>query len=185
MDVADGVEKDARLLECPVNGEVDILLIVQWLVPCFVCMRASPPGPIGDGFDRLHGDITLLAGGEQGIEVFRVVGTLHGQEVVGQQHRIEVVAFQAAPMGGGNLQPVSGNADSAYQALMLRLDSCFNRAAGTESNVPLDGVDEVVQLPQVYRVNAHAFEGAMQILLRGLSRARRFSWQQKIASDTA
>ena len=49
------------------------------------------------------GDIALLANRKQSIEVFGVVGVLHRDVVVRKQHRIKVEAFEAAPVGSGNL----------------------------------------------------------------------------------
>ena len=60
-------------------------------------MGTSQPGPVGDRLDRLDGDVTLLAGREQCVEVFGVVGVLHGQIVIGKQNRVEVEAFNALP----------------------------------------------------------------------------------------
>src|SRR5262249_50924955 len=57
--------------------------------------------------------------------------------------------------------------DEADQALLPRLDRGLDGAARAEGLVPLDRVDQVVQLPEVDVVDAEPVEGAVQLLARG------------------
>ena len=65
LEVAGAVEEHAGLAQHPVHGEVDLALIDERLVPgrCGVLPRA--PRAARDALDRLHGDVALLADGEQ------------------------------------------------------------------------------------------------------------------------
>ncbi len=112
MYIAYGVQENAGPLQHPVYRHVDILLVFQWFIPGVAGVFAPQPGLVGDGLDGLYGNVTLLAGRKQGIEVFGVVGVLHGEIVIGEQHRVKVEAFQAAAVCGGNLQAMAGDADS-------------------------------------------------------------------------
>ena len=58
------------------------------------------------------------------------------------------------------------DADEADETLVARLDGCFERAAFAECSLPLDRVDEVVQLEQVDVVDAEAVERAPDLLAR-------------------
>src|ERR1700736_5740922 len=111
---------------------VYILLIVQWLIPCVACVLTAHPGFVSNGLDGLHSDIALLAGREQRLEVFGVVGVLHRDVVVRKQHRIKVEAFDAAPVWSGNLQTMTGDADGPYQALFPGLNSRIDSTTGAQ-----------------------------------------------------
>ena len=74
-------------------------------------------------------------------------------------------------MHPGNRQPVPGDADEAHEALVARLDRRFERPALAEGGLPLDGVDEVVQLDQVEVVDPETLERAADLLARGCALA--------------
>ena len=61
-------------------------------------------------------------------------------------------------------EPVAGHADEAHEALVARLDRRLERAAGAQRGLPLDHVDEVVQLDQVDLVDAEPVERAADLL---------------------
>ena len=63
-------------------------------------------------------------------------------------------------------QAVAGDADEADEALVARLDGRFERAAFAQRGLPLDHVDEVVQLDQVDVVDAEPVERAADLLAR-------------------
>ena len=50
-------------------------------------------------------------------------------------------------MRGSNLQTMTGDADSLYQALIFGLDGSIDCTAWTQCSIPFDGIDEVMQLP--------------------------------------
>src|SRR5579863_1143067 len=129
-----------------------------------MCMWLAHPGFVGNGFDGLYSNIALLTSSNKCVKVFDIVGILHRDVVVRHQYRIEVEAFKATPVGSGNLQTVSSDANSSYQALLLRLDSRFDHTTRAKGRIPLDGVYEVMELPQVYIVNMHAFQRTVQLL---------------------
>ena len=148
------------------HRQVDILLVLQWLVPCTMRAFAAQPGLVGNRLDRLYSDIALLAGRDQGIEVFSIVGLLHGDIVVREQDRVKVEAFEAAPVRGSNLQAMPGDADCPYQSLLFGLDGSIDSAARAQRRVPFDRIDQVMQLPQVHVIDVHAFQRALQFLFR-------------------
>ena len=61
-----------------------------------------------------------------------------------------------------------GDADEANEPLLARLDSRLQRATLAQCGLPLDDVDQVVQLQQVDVVDAQPLEGAVELLLRAL-----------------
>ena len=65
-------------------------------------------------------------------------------------------------MRGGNLQTMAGDAYSPYQPLLFGLDGSIDRTTRTQSYIPIDGINEIVQLPQVDVIDAHALQGAMR-----------------------
>ena len=56
------------------------------------------------------------------------------------------------------LETVARDADGPYQSLLSGLDSGIDYSSGTERYIPLDGIDKVMQLPQVYIIDIHAFQ---------------------------
>ena len=69
-------------------------------------------------------------------------------------------------MHPGDREAVAGDADEADEALVARLDGGLERAAFAQRGLPLDHVDEVVQLQQVDVVDAEAVERAADLLAR-------------------
>ena len=63
-------------------------------------------------------------------------------------------------------QAVAGDADEADETLVARLDGRFERAAFAQRSLPLDHVDEVVQLEQVDAIDAEPVERAADLLAR-------------------
>ena len=88
---------------------------------------------------------------------------------VGGEYRVEREAVETTEVHLRHGQPVPGDADEADQALVARLDRRFERAALAQRGLPLDRVDEVVQLEQVDAVDAEAVEGAVDLLARARS----------------
>ena len=67
-------------------------------------------------------------------------------------------------MSGGDLKSVAGHADGANEALFFRFDGGIDDTAWAEGYVPFDGVGEVVKLPEVDIVDAHAFERVVEFV---------------------
>ena len=61
-------------------------------------------------------------------------------------------------------EAVPGDADEPDKALVARFDGGFERAPFAQRGLPLDHVDEVVQLQQVDVIDAEAFERAVNLL---------------------
>jgi len=76
------------------------------------------------------------------------------------------IALEAPPVHSRRAQPVPGDTDETDEALLARLDRRFERSARTERGLPLDHVDEVVQLEQVDRVDAEPVERPPDLLAR-------------------
>ena len=68
----------------------------------------------------------------------------------------------------GHREAVTGDADESYETLVARLDRRLERAAFAQRGLPLDHVDEVVQLDQVDAVDAEPVERAADLLPRAL-----------------
>ena len=66
----------------------------------------------------------------------------------------------------GHGQPVPGDADEAHQALLASLHRGLEGAALAQRGLPVDHVDQVVQLDQVEGVDAEALERAADLLAR-------------------
>ena len=104
------------------------------------------------------------ARGDKSFEVLGVVLVLHCHVVVGQEHRVEIETFQRAPVRRSNLEPVPGYADEADEAFVPGGYGSLDCATRAQRYVPFDRVGEVVHLPQVDVVDAHAFQGTLQLL---------------------
>ena len=107
----------------------------------------AAPRPARERFDGLHGDVVLLAVGQQCLKVGRILGVAHHGRVVGQQHAVEVELLQAALVHGGGVDAVAGNAQVAHQPLPAGLDEGFQRAAGAYGCFPPGRVYQHVHLP--------------------------------------
>ena len=64
-------------------------------------------------------------------------------------------------MGSRHLQAVAGDPYGSHQPPLSRLHRSLQDAAGAEGGVPLDGIREVVELPQVYAVYAQTVQRAL------------------------
>ena len=63
----------------------------------------------------------------------------------------------------GDAQPVAGDADEPHEPLVACRGERLDRTARTERDLPLVGLDEVVQLDQVDLVDAHPLERSFQL----------------------
>ncbi len=124
------------------------------------------PGGVGDGLDRLDGDVALTTQGGECLEVGAVRLVLHHGVAVGQQHRVEIEALQRLPVRRGDRPAVAGDADVAYQALIAGGNGRFQRPARAERGLPLVRVDQVVELDQVNVVNVQPLQRAVDLLPR-------------------
>src|SRR2546422_2529981 len=136
----------------------------SWLVPGGASVVALHPRPHGDRLDRLDRDMSLLAQVRQCVEVLAVVNVLHRDEVVRQQHRIEVESIEASPVCGGNLRAVARDADPFDQTFLARGQRRVKRSPRTQRLVPLDGIRQRVHLPEVDVIDSEAIERSIQLL---------------------
>src|SRR3989441_7272855 len=116
--------------EDPVHRAVDVRLLLERLVPCRVRPGGRGPGAAGDGLDDLNRDVPLPADAQHLLEVSPVELLLGHEEVVGQQHGVEVEACEAPPVHGGDGPAVTGHADEAREPLLTSLDQRLERAGG-------------------------------------------------------
>lgn len=164
VDVADGVEEEVGAVEDPVDGAVDVGLVFEGLVPGGVGVFFVAPGAAGDGFDGLDGDVAVLTELDEGFEVGGVLGVLHHDVVVGEEDGVEVEFLEAALVHGGDGGAVAGDADIADEALVAGFEGGLEGAAGAHGGFPFEGVDEVVELEEVYLVDLKAFEGGVDLV---------------------
>ena len=141
------------------HGEVDGVGVAQRLVPGGG-EAVGIPGPrrAADRLDRLHGDAAVGAHRRELLEVGEVPRVLRHGEVVGQQDRGEVELLQRAQVLAGDVHAVAGHADRPDQALVEGPHRALQRAARVVRGLPLDLVDQVVQLDQVDVVDAQALQ---------------------------
>src|SRR4029078_1872779 len=97
---------------------------------------------------------------DQRLELLPVAGILQLPEVVRQQDGIEWETLQAPPVHGGDRETVTGDADEAHQPFLARLDRRLQRASLPQRELPLDHIDEVMQLAQVDTNDAQPLERA-------------------------
>src|SRR3982751_321207 len=65
-----------------------------------------------------------------------------------------------------NRQPVTGDADEADETLVARLQRGVERSAFPQRELPLDHVDQVVQLEQIDAIDAEPVERPADLLAR-------------------
>src|SRR5262245_60584524 len=178
--VADRVEEH-RQPHRPVNRPVDVGLRLERLVPGGVCPIGGGPRPARDGFDDLDGDVAISADVEHLLEDLPVALVLGHEEVVRQQHGVEVEAGKASLVHGGDRPAVAGHADEADESLGASFHGGLQRAARTHGLVPVVGVAERVKLDQVDAVDAKPLERAMDVLARLAPPARaRLGGQEEV-----
>src|SRR5438552_7344179 len=96
---------------------------------------------------------------------------LHHDVAVRKQDRVKVETLEAAKVCRGDLTTVTGDADKPHQPLLARLDASFECALRAQRSVPFDRVGETVELDEIHAVDAHAFEGTMNLYLGFFVRA--------------
>src|SRR5262249_46800962 len=117
-EIARGVEEDAGHADHPVDGPIDVGLILERLVPRRVRLVRRGPRAAGDRLDDLDGHVAFAADGQHFIDAFPVALVLRHEEVVGHQDRVEVEARQAAPVHDRDRPSVTGHADESCQPLL-------------------------------------------------------------------
>jgi len=85
---------------------------------------------------------------------------------VGEEHRVEGEALEAATVHRRDRGPVARDADEAHEALIARFHGGPQRALVTQGELPLVGMHEAVQLDQIDLINAHTLERAPDLLAR-------------------
>src|SRR5439155_19760416 len=96
-----------------------------------------------------HSDVTFITVIQQHLEILAVVRALHGDVVARQEHRVEIKTVKAAAVGGRDLRAVPRDSDPPDEALLAREERGVEGAARTQGLVPLDGIGERMELPQV------------------------------------
>ena len=140
------------------HGQIDICRIGERLVPRGRRLRTTVPGRERDRLDRLHGDPAFRAHRGQSLELRRVAFVLQLAEVVGEQHRVEREPLERAAVHGRDREPMPGDADEANEPFLAGFDGCLQRATLAQCELPLDDVDEVVQLEQIDVVDTQPLE---------------------------
>src|SRR6266487_2041415 len=98
MYVPNCVQEDLWSAEYPVYCQIDIFLFFQRLVPRGARMRSAQPGLVSDRLDCLDCNVALLAVCDKRVEVFGIIGTLHRNLVVREQHRVKIEALKTTPV---------------------------------------------------------------------------------------
>ena len=123
---------------------VDVRLILERLVPRGVRPVRSRPRATRDRLDDLDGDVAFATDGQHCLEALPVALVLGHEEVVGEQHRVEVEAREAPPVHGGDGPAVACHADEAREPLLAGLDHRLEHAPGPHGLVPVVRVPERV-----------------------------------------
>ena len=92
------------------------------------CAPSSPTAPRAMPLIVCTATLRSLQVARSALEVGRVGLVLHGHVAVGQQHRVEGEALEAAQVHRGDREPVAGDADEAHESLVARLDGGAQRA---------------------------------------------------------
>jgi hypothetical protein len=95
-------------------------------------------------------------------------GVLHLDVAVRAEDSVEREPREALRVHARNGAAVAGDADEPNEAFVTRLDSRLQRAALAQRLLPLDHVDQVVQLDQVDAVDTHALERAPDLRPRAV-----------------
>src|SRR5438552_688953 len=167
VDVARRVEEDPWTSEDEPDGDVDVTLFGQRLVP-----GRRPGWPVArprrerDRLDRLNGDAAFLTQSDERFNVLRVRLALKLREVVGEEDAVEREALEALAVTLRHLETVTGHADEARKSGVACLDGGPQRAVLAHRNIPLALVDEVVQLDQINVVDAQTAERQADLVAR-------------------
>ncbi len=133
-------------------------------------LLAAVPRRERDRLDRLQGDAALGAhGGELPRSRRRSARPASGRSCRGASTESNGKRSRLRTVHPRHRQAVAGDADEADEALVARLDGRLERAAFAQRGLPLDHVDEVVQLDQVDVVDAEAVERAADLLARAVA----------------
>ena len=148
------------------HGQIDVVLLTKRLVPGACGLPAAVPWCERNALDRLDSDIPFRTHGRERLEVGCVGFVAHLYVAVGQENRVEREALEAAEVHPRNRQSVACDADEAYEPFVAGLDGSFQSTSLAQGGLPLDHVDEVVQLEQIDLLDAQAIEGAADLLTR-------------------
>jgi hypothetical protein len=124
---------------------------------------AFPPCCAGNRLDRLHGDVAFGAQRQQRLDIGAVVGPFEQDEVVGEQHRVEVERAEAAQMHRRDTDAMTGHADEPAEPLVTCSGHRLHDPTHGERLVPLVGFDKIVQLDEVDAVDTHSLQGSLQL----------------------
>src|SRR5207247_10051961 len=159
-------QEDTWQTEYPLYRAVDVGHRLERLIPRGVSAGSGGPRPARDGLDDLNRDVPLPADAQHFLEVPPVAVLLSHEEIVGQQHGVEVEAREAPPVHRGDRPAVTGHADVAREPFLTGLDERLERAAGAHGLIPVVGLTEGVQLDQIDVVDAQPLERAVEVLTR-------------------
>src|SRR5262245_61048079 len=120
MDIASGVEKNMRATNHPVDSPVDIGLRFKRLIPSLTRLVSRGPWPPRNGYHSLHRHMPFVADPNHRIKILAVTLVLVHNIIGGHEHRIEVNAFEAPLMHGGDRPAMPGHPDKTHQPLLAR-----------------------------------------------------------------
>ena len=126
-------------------------------------VESSDHATAGDRLDGLRRDLALSAHRSQRLDVGPVLRDLHQREVEREQHGVEVEAFETAQVHVRDAQAVAGDADEPHETLVACRGERLDGATGSERDLPLVGLDEVVELDHVDVGDVHALERSFQL----------------------
>ena len=106
---------------------------------------------------------SALATSNERLDVGSIDGLGQQRVVVREQHAVEREALQRAQVHLGDAQTMAGDADVAHEPLVASAGERLDGAARAVGDVPLVGLDEVVQLDRVDVVNAHPLQRPLEL----------------------
>jgi len=112
-----------------VHGPVDVRLVLERLIPGGVRPVGGRPRTAGDRLMICTATFRSRQMAWTSSKLRRLALVLGHEEVVGEQHRVEVEAGEAPPVHGRDGPAVAGDADEARQTLLAGLDRRLEDAA--------------------------------------------------------
>src|SRR5688500_3662884 len=113
------------MAEHPVHRQIDLFLLLEWLVPGGGVHGALTPGGAHNRFYRLHGDVLPRALAEQRLYICPIRRVLRQDVAERAQDRVERKERESAAMLSRREQAMARHSDEPHQALLACSHRCL------------------------------------------------------------